>query len=123
MLRQTAILLLLAQTVAAQPGESPQVAEGRARFDIATRHYNDGDYALSLQEFTEVRNLLRQAQHPRAELLGFNIGRCYEQLGRDAEAIDAYQTYLNAPAAARDESRADAEQRLRELRARVALRG
>lgn len=100
--------------------DAPQVADARSHFEIGRRRYAERDFALAAEEFRVARDLMRQAGHPNAELLSFNLARCLEELGRDHDALTAYEEYLRA-ASTTDENRADAEQRVRELRARVAL--
>lgn len=122
-----AVVLLLASAGAptwgyaqdAEP-ERPEVAEARTRFELAERHFDSGDYALALTEFERVHELMTAAGHPNTSYVLYNIALTNERMGRDAAAVEAYERFLaetgdDAP------NRADARNRLRELRARVAL--
>ena len=121
-IRGFAVLICLAASSASAQDESPQVREARMHFDLGTQHYEEADYALSLQEFQRSYEIMRQINHRNAGLVVFNIARCYSRLNRDREAMQAYQRFLDeAPPDA--PQRADAESELRELRAREALGG
>ena len=117
-------LLLIAtgvapSTVVAQ--DDATIAEARAHFERAERHDADGDVALALRAFEQSHALLVRAGHPNAPLVLYNIARCYAALGRDAEAIDAFERFL-AESGADAPNREVAQAQVRELRARQAIR-
>jgi tetratricopeptide (TPR) repeat protein len=116
----TATMLILLSPARTSAQEDESVAEARTRFELAERHFEDGDYALALSEFERVHELMRAAGHPNASYVLYNVAFSNEQLGRDAAAVEAYERFLaesdrNAP------NRADAQRRLRELRRRLEL--
>lgn len=115
-----ALQLAIAPAAQAQEAESPQVRESRTRFATAEQLYDSGAYAQSLVEFRHVYRLLREAGHPRAALVLYNIARCYVATNREREAIATYEQFL-AEAAPDAPMRDAAQSELRELRARVSL--
>ncbi|HJL15725.1 MAG TPA: tetratricopeptide repeat protein [Sandaracinaceae bacterium LLY-WYZ-13_1] len=123
--RYRGVLLTLALTVAAvpapvaaQPDEA--VAEARTRFELAERHFDDGDYALALSEFERVRELMEAADHPNAIYVEYNIALANEEMGREQAALAAYERFL-AESGPEAPNREEAQRRLRELRARLEL--
>jgi tetratricopeptide (TPR) repeat protein len=102
-------LLAATATVAAQ--ETPD-EQARAHFKRGRAAYDEGRYDTALRDFEEA---LRLSQRPA---LLYNIGRCHEQLGHAAAAIDAYERYLVAAPDATD--RLEAKERIDRLRARAA---
>ncbi len=82
---------------AAAPGQGPadDVARAKAQVAAATELARSGDWVGGLR-------LFREAQ-PYAEALGdpaglqWNIARCLEELGRNEEAIQAFEAYLELP--------------------------
>jgi len=95
-----------------------QREEARRVFDEAERQFDAGNHRLALEAFTRSRELMRG--EPRAAvLILYNIGRAHEELGDDAEALALFEEYLrDAPPDAPFRQRT--EDRVRELRARVA---
>lgn len=115
---------LAAPALAQEEPTGPAVDEARRRFELGTQHAEQGDWALALTEWEQVRALLESARHPRASYVLYNIARANEELGRTGEAIEAYERYLAATADDPDApSRPDAERHLRELRTRRQLQG
>jgi len=104
--------------VAAQPQGNPPPAgasdrdqEARQRFQRGREAYEDGRYRDAWAEFHEAYRL-----SGRPELL-FNVGQTADRLGREADAIKAFEMYLQRlPNAA---NRRDVENRLRALRERI----
>lgn len=105
------ITLFAAHPAIAQDAEN---AEGPdALFLEAARAFGDEDYARAAELFTQV-----YALRPETSLL-LNQGRAYERAGMSAEAIAAYEQYLEeAPNA---DERPDIERSLGTLRREVAL--
>lgn len=91
----TTIGLLGTPVVAAGQGDADPVAQAKAKVEAATELARDGDWAGGLR-------LFREAQ-PHAEALGdpaglqWNIARCLEELGRNEDAIQAFEAYLELP--------------------------
>lgn len=110
------VLLVCPAPAAAQV--SDQV---RAAYDEGERQYQAGNHQLALEAFERVREML--ADNPEGRVLvGYNIAKCQDRLGRDAEALREYEAYLaNAPSDA--PYRAETLDRVRELRGRVAASG
>ena len=107
-------VLAFAGTASAQT----DLERARAVFEQGAAHYENQNYALALQAFQESYDLLDG--HPRQALVLYNVGRCYEELGRFRDARDAYQRYLRE-AADDAQDRGQVEERLRELETRVSL--
>ena len=96
-------------------------AEARSIFEEAERQFHAGNHQLALDGFVRSRELV--ANEPRASaLILFNIARAQEELGRYREAVEAFEQYLmDSP----DEApfREETQDRVRELRARLAASG
>ena len=89
----------------------PQVeAEARALFEAGRNAFEDGRFDAALQRFTEAYALSH-----RPELL-YNIGQAADRLRHDAEAVRAFEQYLelvpDAPNRRRVELRLEALRRL-----------
>lgn len=98
---------------------SAQVSdEARAAFEEGERQYVAGNHQLALEAFERVREL--SADNPRARaIVGYNIAKCYDRLGRLADALREYEQYLaDAPSDA--PYREETLDRVRDLRGRVA---
>ncbi len=114
----SACVLLLASPCAAQSATDA----AREVFDEAARQFEAHNYALALRGFQDAHQRLVAAHHERAGYTLYNIGRCYEELGRLAEARDAFQRFLsesdeNAP------HRDEVADRIRDLQARIDIGG
>lgn len=118
--RRTLALLLGALAISAAPGVPPARADdalsARFRFDRALRLYGQRRFDDALHELFLLQEV---TDNPRVP---FNIGLCYQQLGRDEEAYLAFAEYLASlePGDPDDGQRARAEQALTQLEARVA---
>ncbi|MEQ9075871.1 MAG: tetratricopeptide repeat protein [Sandaracinaceae bacterium] len=99
--------------------DPPQVAEARQHFDEGSTHFEAGRFALAADAFQRAYALLAEIDHPRANLLLFNVGRSLEAIGRDAEARDAYARFL-ASSPDQPELVAQVNQQIAELDARLA---
>lgn len=113
--------LLVAPILArAQAAEDPRIADARARFERAEEHYGSGNFALALEGYEYAYERLREAGHPNAVLVTYNIAQTNERLGRLRVALEGFDRFLvEAPADApfRDE----ATRRAADLRRRIEL--
>lgn len=110
------VLLVCPALAAAQASE-----EARAIYAEGERQHEAGNHQLALEAFERVRGLM--ADNPSGRVLvGYNIAKCYDRLGRDAEALREYEQFLaDAPSDA--PYRTETLDRVRELRGRVAASG
>lgn len=69
-----------------------RLKKAQAYLDLATTLFRDKDYAGALKELQRAEPLLEGSDI--LPLVRFNIARCYEELGRPADAVRAYQRYL-----------------------------
>jgi tetratricopeptide (TPR) repeat protein len=111
-----ALILLLAWLTcnwpAAARADDQQLA--RVHYQTALHYYDQSRYSDALKEFEEAYRLSKR--------VGFlyNIGICDEKLGRDDDALAAFQGYLGSVA---DESeRAEVQSRIDALKAKRAPR-
>lgn len=106
-------------------GQAPDAAApdaaARAAYAEGERQYEAGNHQLALEAFERVRQLMTDNPAGRV-LIGYNIAKCHDRLGRDAEALREYEQYLaDAPSGA--PYRTETLDRVRELRGRVAASG
>jgi tetratricopeptide (TPR) repeat protein len=106
-------------------GQAPDAAApdaaARAAYAEGERQYEAGNHQLALEAFERVRQLMTDNPAGRV-LIGYNIAKCHDRLGRDAEALREYERYLaDAPSGA--PYRTETLDRVRELRGRVAASG
>lgn len=81
--------------VAQQADNGPRVQEAREHFDAADEHYAADRFALAAQEYQAAYELLATANHPRAGLVLFNVGRSEIQIrGHEAQARSAFEEFL-----------------------------
>lgn len=116
---------LTAAPVRAQE-DDPRAEQAREAFERGESSYGEGRYALAAQSFRTAFDLLTEANHPRALMVLFNLGRALEELpGRQGDARAAYQRVLDdAPQTAEfADTRRRAEDGLRELDARAEPEG
>ena len=113
-----ATVALVSASFASSASAQSDLEHAREVFERGTAYYENQNYALALQAFRESYDLLDG--HPRQALILFNVGRCYEELGRIRDARDAYRRYLRE-AADDAENRQQVEERLRELETRVEM--
>lgn len=95
--------------------QASDAADEPARVAFASGRvaYREGRYEDALDDFTHAHDL-----SGRPELL-YNIGLAADRLRRDAEAVAAFEAYLDALPTA--ENRAEVEGRLRALREALAV--
>jgi tetratricopeptide (TPR) repeat protein len=95
----------------------PTAAEGvkeamaKRHFENGAEYYAQADYSAALEEFKKADALM-----PNPEFK-FNIGRCYEGMGKLREAIAAYKRYLEQ--STDEKGRASVELRIKNLEKRV----
>jgi tetratricopeptide (TPR) repeat protein len=89
--------------------EDARELEARTLFEAGRLAFEDGRFEDALASFERAHRLSNRS------LLLFNIGACLDRLQRHAEAIDAFERYLEAqPEAA---NRAEVEARVGQMRA------
>lgn len=99
----------------AEPPVDPALREAGERFDRGVTFYDEGDFGAALAEF-------RRAY----ELTGhwgvlYNLGQVSAALNRNVDAVRCFEDYLESGGGEIDAARrAEVEQRLRELRSRLA---
>lgn len=92
---------------AAPPANDSQADRAMTAYQRGTRNYNLAQYEAALADFKEAASLYASPDFQ------YNIGLCYEKLGKYDEAIRAFATYLKAKPNAED--RPNVENRIREL--------
>lgn len=108
------VALVSSSTASAQEADNAET-EAQATFDAGREAFDRGDFELAIVRFRRSYEL-----SGRGELL-FNIGHASQLLGRNEDAIDAFEAYLAAaPNAA---NRARVERRITMLRDAVARSG
>lgn len=93
-----------------EPGPSEQdeqVERAMAAYQRGTQNYNLAQYEAALADFTEAASLYASPDFQ------YNIGLCYEKLGKYDEAIRAFAAYLRAKPEAED--RPNVENRIHAL--------
>ena len=65
--------------------------------NTASQHFQRGAYQDALDSLRKAEPIAAQAHHPSLAPIRFNIARCLDELGRKAEALDAYASYLKLP--------------------------
>lgn len=89
-----------------------RLKKAQAYLDLATVLFRDKDYAGALKELQRAEPLLDGSDV--LPLVRFNIARCFEELGRPADAVRAYQRYLTLSEEA-DRRRDRAREAIRDL--------
>lgn len=110
MSRLLALALVLGTAAVAQAQDATD-EEARANFEAGRIAFADARFADALPYFERAYELSH-----RPELL-YNIGICQDRLGHDAEALEAFEGYLEAIPDA--DNRSEVEQRIRTARERV----
>lgn len=97
------IVLLLAPNVS--------VAKGKTRvqgyLSFASRLFRDGDFEGALLQLRRAEPMLQG--HKKRPLVLFNIARCLEEMGQNADALRAYETFLDSPGSDARQARARAK--------------
>jgi len=94
-----------------EPREDPQLERAMESYELGKKAYNAARYEDALGHFQEA------ATRYASPDFQYNIGLCYERLGKPEEAIRAFRTYLRAKPDADD--RANVEDRIFELEAEL----
>jgi hypothetical protein len=81
----------VARAAQAATAGDDDVERARLYVELAIRHFEAGDYGEALEAFRKAEPLGDPAG------LRYNIARCLEEMGRDAEAHAAFQAYLELP--------------------------
>ncbi|MEM6290755.1 MAG: tetratricopeptide repeat protein [Myxococcota bacterium] len=92
--------------------EDPQLSRAMESYELGTQAYNAARYEDALGHFQEAATLYASPDFQ------YNIGLCYERLGKPEEAVRAYKTYLRAKPNAPD--RANVEDRIFTLEKQLA---
>ncbi len=92
---------------AESPRQDPKLERAMESYELGKKAYNAARYDDALGHFQEA------ATRYASPDFQYNIGLCYERLGKPEEAIRAFQTYLRAKPDAAD--RANVEDRIFEL--------
>jgi len=114
------VLALLAQAPAPPPSRPPlpdnniTKTNAQALLREGTVLYGRGEYARALEKFQSAYRV-----YPSPKLL-FNIGEANRQLGRPVDALDAFERFLSEAADASPQSRAEAQESVADLKARLA---
>ncbi len=89
------------------PRQDPQLERAMESYDLGKQAYNAARYEDALGHFQEA------ATRYASPDFQYNIGLCYERLGKPEEAVRAFRTYLRAKPNADD--RANVEDRIFQL--------
>ncbi|MGK4008967.1 hypothetical protein WMF31_40560 [Sorangium sp. So ce1036] len=111
MFRVAAVLLLLEAPALAQ--DADELTRARALFQQATELEQAGNWAAALQRFREVGQVRMTPQ------VRFHIAVCEENLGRLVAALGGYELALAEADAVGADFRAEVEQSIGRLRARI----
>ena len=111
MLRVAAVLLLLEAPALAQ--DADELKRARAQFQQATELEQAGNWAAALQRFREVGQVRMTPQ------VRFHIAVCEEKLGRLVAALGGYELALAEADTVGPDFRAEVEQAIGRLRARI----
>lgn len=111
MFRVAAVLLLLEAPALAQ--DADELKRARAQFQQATELEQAGNWASALQQFREVGQVRMTPQ------VRFHIAVCEENLGRLVAALGGYELALADADAVGPDFRAEVEQSIGRLRARI----
>ncbi|MCB9548305.1 MAG: uroporphyrinogen-III C-methyltransferase [Myxococcales bacterium] len=82
------------------------LADAQGLVNMAAERFRDGDFAAALTALQEAEPIVAAANDPSVAQIRFNIARCLEELGRDDEALAAWQVYLRVPDATHRKQRA-----------------
>lgn len=107
--------LAVGPAAAAEPDDRLRLKKVQTYVDLGAELFQAGDFGGALAEFRRAEGLVEDPRHAAA--LRYNIARCLEELGRHAEAVAAFERYLEAPDDA--QTRRKAEEKLRALTGRV----
>lgn len=113
----TAMSSLASPAYAQAPKVSPEVSK---HFALGNDYYQEGKYASALAEYDQAYELSTDEKGKRNWKILFNRGQCLVMLGREPEAIDSFQRYLEEGGDQVDASRrAQVEADIKRLRDRL----
>lgn len=97
----------------AGPAEAADTKKAKELFGAAQKLYKQGRFAEAIENFEAA---YQAKPHP---LIYFNVGRCYEELGKTGSALKAYKSYLRLSPEAKDRNQvadtiANLERKLRD---------
>ncbi|MFZ4736488.1 MAG: hypothetical protein ACOYM9_11115 [Bradymonadia bacterium] len=86
----------------AAPASAPEdpaalMVRAQAAIDAASGKFRAGDFDGALGPLREAEALASAANDPALATVRFNIARCLEELDRPAEAVAAFERYLELP--------------------------
>lgn len=90
-MKSLALLVLAGGVAFAQPAPDPNKVDAKSLMQSGLRLFEAKDYLGALAVFRDA-----YARFPSGRIL-INIGTTLKELGRDAEAANAYQGYLDSP--------------------------
>ena len=92
-----ALALLLALTSMPAVGVANDLQTAQKRVFEATRHFQARDYEAALAALREAERIVAPKNDPSLAAIRFNLARCLEELGREKEALAAYESYSKLP--------------------------
>jgi tetratricopeptide (TPR) repeat protein len=117
-----ALSWLTSARLLAQGTEPPNQAPPGAEPDAFAKNVNQGLADYQAGRYEQAIESFRTAKAMKNDpKLAYNVGRCYEKLGRVDEAIGAYQEFVNAPGTTSQE-RAKGLEQIKALQAEKAAR-
>ena len=102
------LLAVAAVVGCACPAAAATLADAQALVNTASQAFRKGDYATALADLRKAEPIVQEANDPTLAPIRFNIARCLEELGRNDEALKAYESYLNIPDQSGRKGRAEA---------------
>ena len=99
-MRALAVFLILGLGLPAAPALARSKRQSKASriqeyLKFASKLFKAGDFEGALVQLQRAEPMLEG--HKKQALVRFNIARCFEELGRHAEALGAYERFLEDP--------------------------
>jgi tetratricopeptide (TPR) repeat protein len=104
------LMTMVALAVAAgtaRPALAAPLDEAKAEFAAGKEAFERGDYEIALQHYQRANQLVPAAS------LQYNIGNCYEHLGRPGPAAAAFEKYLEMTGPPTNDDDKDFQEKLR----------
>src|SRR5690606_12970975 len=79
-----------------RPGLGPQTVEADENYASALTYYAAGEYPATIRMLNNYLNNTQVPDFSRYQKAQYLLGRSYEQLGRQTNAIRAYLRYISA---------------------------
>jgi tetratricopeptide (TPR) repeat protein len=92
-----ALALLLALTSVPAVGAANDLPTAQKRVFEATKFFQARDYEKALAALREAETIVAPLNDPSLAAIRFNLARCLEELGRQPEALAAYEAYSKLP--------------------------